>query len=63
MAAALAAPVAAWLFGRPDVAVMAAVLAVLIYWLHRANIQRLLRGEEPRIGGSKTGEAAEDQAG
>jgi glycerol-3-phosphate acyltransferase PlsY len=58
LAAALAAPVAAWLLGRPDVAVMAAGLTVLIYWLHRANIGRLLKGEEPRIGGSK--KAAED---
>ena len=53
LAGALAAPVAAWLFGRPDVAVMAAVLTVLIYGLHRANISRLLKGEEPRIGGKK----------
>lgn len=51
--AALAAPIAAWAFSRPDVAIMAGVLTVLIYWLHRANIQRLLKGEEPRIGGKK----------
>ena len=53
LVAALAAPIAAYVFGRPDVAVMAGVLTVLIYWLHRANIQRLLKGEEPRIGGKK----------
>lgn len=53
LAAALAAPIAAWLFGRPDVAVMAAALTVLIYWLHRANIARLMKGEEPRIGAKK----------
>jgi acyl phosphate:glycerol-3-phosphate acyltransferase len=53
LVAALAAPIAAWAFGRPDVAIMAGVLTVLIYWLHRANIQRLLKGEEPRIGGKK----------
>ncbi len=53
LVAALAAPIAAWAFGRPDVAIMAGSLTVLIYWLHRANIQRLLKGEEPRIGGKK----------
>ncbi|ACL74085.1 protein of unknown function DUF205 [Thioalkalivibrio sulfidiphilus HL-EbGr7] len=26
------------------------LLAALIYWRHRANIRRLLRGEEPKIG-------------
>jgi len=53
LAAALAAPFAAFSWGRPDVAVMAGILTALIYWLHRANIQRLLKGEEPRIGGKK----------
>lgn len=52
--AALVAPIAAFAFGRPDVAIMAGVLTVLIYWLHRANIQRILKGEEPRIGGKKS---------
>jgi glycerol-3-phosphate acyltransferase PlsY len=51
--AALAAPVAAYLFGRTDVAIMAGALTLLIYWLHRANITRLLKGEEPRIGDKK----------
>ena len=53
LAAALAAPFAAYAWGRPDVAIMAGILTVLIYWLHRSNIQRLLKGEEPRIGGKK----------
>ncbi len=51
--AALAAPVAACFFGRTDVAIMAGGLTLLIYWLHRANITRLLKGEEPRIGDKK----------
>jgi acyl phosphate:glycerol-3-phosphate acyltransferase len=29
---------------------LALVLSLLIYWMHRDNIRRLLRGEEPRIG-------------
>jgi glycerol-3-phosphate acyltransferase PlsY len=31
-----------------------AILTVLIWWKHRGNIGRLLRGEESRIGGSKS---------
>ena len=54
--AALAAPVAAYAMGRTDVAIMAGLLTVLIYWLHRANIQRILKGEEPRIGAKKNSE-------
>ena len=30
-----------------------AVIAALVLWQHRANISRLARGEEPRIGASK----------
>ena len=50
LAAAAAAPVFALAFGRADVALLALFLAVLIYWLHRSNIDRLFKGEEPRIG-------------
>ena len=46
------APVAALLLGRPVVAALALFMAVLIYLRHLPNIQRLLKGEEPRIGGS-----------
>jgi len=53
LVAALATPLAAWLLGRHEVAVMAAVMALLIYVRHAANIQRLLKGEEPRSGGKK----------
>jgi glycerol-3-phosphate acyltransferase PlsY len=58
LTAALVAPVAAWLLGRHEVAVLALVMAALIYIRHLANIQRLLKGEEPRIGGSKKASAA-----
>ena len=30
-----------------------ALIALLVIWLHRANIARLMRGEEPKVG-SKT---------
>jgi glycerol-3-phosphate acyltransferase PlsY len=49
----LAALTAALLLHRPAVAVLAAVMGVLIYIRHLPNIRRLLKGEEPRIGGSK----------
>jgi glycerol-3-phosphate acyltransferase PlsY len=32
------------------IAIAAAVLALFIFFTHRANIARLTRGEEPRIG-------------
>ena len=38
------------LFGHHAYAALALVLSVLITWMHRENIARLLRGEEPRIG-------------
>ena len=58
LTAAVVAPVAALLLHRPAVAVLAAVMAVLIYVRHLPNIRRLLAGEEPRIGGSKTAKDA-----
>jgi glycerol-3-phosphate acyltransferase PlsY len=52
--AALSAPVTAYLLADPD-AVLAPVafctlLCGLILWRHRANIERLANGTEPRIG-------------
>jgi acyl phosphate:glycerol-3-phosphate acyltransferase len=39
-----------WLYSsRPVLFVFACVAVPLIFWSHRANIVRLLRGEEPRI--------------
>lgn len=55
LAAALAAPVAGFMFlgGDPVIAVLLVISAVLI-WRHAANIQRLLAGTEGRIGGKKS---------
>ena len=50
MAAAVSAPVAAAVFGRFDIVPLLIALALLCVWLHRANIERLLAGEEPRVG-------------
>ncbi len=38
------------LFHQESYAALALVLSALIYFMHRDNIRRLLRGEEPRIG-------------
>jgi glycerol-3-phosphate acyltransferase PlsY len=55
LVACAAAPVAALLFGDLRLALFALGLAALITWRHKANIQRLLAGTEPRFGaGNKT---------
>jgi glycerol-3-phosphate acyltransferase PlsY len=50
LTAAALTPLWAWLLGAPQVVVLALALAGLIFLRHQANIARLLRGEEPRIG-------------
>ncbi|HWH17981.1 MAG TPA: glycerol-3-phosphate 1-O-acyltransferase PlsY [Allosphingosinicella sp.] len=53
MAAALAAPVGAAALGRFDLALLYLGFALLVFWKHRANLDRLLDGSEPRVGGSR----------
>lgn len=53
MTAAIAAPVAAWTVGFPEYVPVLGLIAVLILWLHRANIARLRAGTEPKVGSSK----------
>ena len=48
--ACVVAPVALWFLGRPDLAIMFAVLSAIVFVMHRANISRLLAGTETRIG-------------
>lgn len=50
MSAAVSAPLAAWALGYPSFVPVLAGLALLVVWLHRANIHRLLAGTEPRVG-------------
>jgi acyl phosphate:glycerol-3-phosphate acyltransferase len=50
LAATAVSPLVALLIGLPEVAVVFALLAVLIWFKHSANIGRLLRGAEPKIG-------------
>jgi len=52
LVAACLAPVYLWLIAREPVFVLTSVaMTAVMIWSHRANIQRLLRGEEGRIGG------------
>ena len=53
MAAALSAPFAAALFGRFDLVLLLLALALIVFWKHRENVERLFSGTEPRIGRSK----------
>mgnify|MGYP006395470833 CR=1 FL=1 len=50
LVAAALSPVYAAIFGMPALVVVMAAMAVLIFLRHRANISRLLAGQEPRIG-------------
>lgn len=50
MSAAVVAPLAALLTGNGHYAPVLAALALLVLWLHRANIARLRAGTEPKVG-------------
>lgn len=50
LTAAALTPIWALLLGRGDVFVLALLLGALIFERHRANIARLLNGQEPKIG-------------
>ena len=53
IAAAMSAPVSAALLSRFDVVLPLLAMALLVLWKHRANIDRLLSGTEPRVGASR----------
>lgn len=51
VSASLVAPVAAAAWSRFDLALMYLGFALLIFWKHRGNLERLMSGTEPRVGG------------
>ncbi|MEM7666749.1 MAG: glycerol-3-phosphate 1-O-acyltransferase PlsY [Pseudomonadota bacterium] len=53
MVTVVAAPVAAFLVGNYGLIYPLIAIAVIVLIQHRANIGRLMRGEEPKIGGKK----------
>jgi glycerol-3-phosphate acyltransferase PlsY len=48
--AALVTPIALWWFDHLALASLAAVLTLLLFYMHRENIRRLQSGTESRIG-------------
>jgi acyl phosphate:glycerol-3-phosphate acyltransferase len=50
LTASLLSPLALVLLGQPRAAVVFLVLALLLWWMHRANIERLMAGTEGKIG-------------
>jgi glycerol-3-phosphate acyltransferase PlsY len=55
LVAAALAPLYVWfMLGHLALSLLTLLLAALLFWRHRANIQRLIHGEESRIG-KKTG--------
>lgn len=53
LTASLLTPLWAFLLGRSDIVLPALMLGIMIWITHRANIIRLLKGEEPRISFAK----------
>ncbi|MEO0057989.1 MAG: hypothetical protein RIT17_1462 [Pseudomonadota bacterium] len=48
----IAAPLVAWGMGFPQVIAPLIAIAAIVIYQHRANIGRLMRGEEPKVGSS-----------
>lgn len=50
LTAAVLTPIVAWLLGAERLSILLAPMTVLLLYTHRANIARLMKGEEPKIG-------------
>ena len=50
LAASVATPLALFLLGWTNEALFALLMTLFLFWKHSANISRLAKGEEPRIG-------------
>jgi glycerol-3-phosphate acyltransferase PlsY len=50
LVASLVTPIFLWWFAQPALALLFAVLTLLLFYMHRENIKRLLAGTEGRIG-------------
>lgn len=57
MAAVVVLPVAAAFYNRFPLVLLFIVCAVMVLWKHRGNIERLMAGTEPRIGGNGAGQS------
>lgn len=45
------------LYNNPNLSSLCAIIAALVFWKHRENIQRIFTGTEPKIGEKKKGNA------
>jgi acyl phosphate:glycerol-3-phosphate acyltransferase len=54
MAAAVSAPIAALAMGKFQLVILFVALALMVLWKHRANVGRLRRGDEPKVGQQAT---------
>ncbi len=52
--AAVSAPLAAAYFGHYELVALLSACTLIIFWKHKANIERLIDGTEPRVGKSKS---------
>ena len=59
LAASAATPIILWFLGERQMAELFILLAALLWWKHRENIQRLLSGSEGRIGGGSRAPSGE----
>jgi glycerol-3-phosphate acyltransferase PlsY len=50
LVASVVTPILLWWFGQPALASLFAVLTLLLFYMHRENIKRLLAGNEGKIG-------------
>ncbi len=50
LTAGVVTPVFAWVIDSPALGILATILSALLLWKHRTNIERLLAGQEPKIG-------------
>jgi len=50
-------PAALWLYGSPALATLFLILSAMLWFMHRANIARLIAGTEDKIGKSKASAA------
>jgi acyl phosphate:glycerol-3-phosphate acyltransferase len=50
LVASFVTPIFLWWFGHPALAELFALLSLLLFYMHRANISRLLAGTEGKIG-------------
>ena len=57
---AVAAPIAAWWLATPQLVEFFAVIAILIWIRHHANIKRLIKGDETKIGSKSDKPLSED---